>query len=67
MRTGVKAELHGGGIKDFWQKDNLAFGDEVVKELVGADFIGKGVVGQDGLGLGEAWLQTRDNRLRQRF
>ena len=67
MRTGVKAELHGGSIEDFWQKDNLAFGDEVDKELVGADFIGKGVVGQDGLGLGEAWLQTRDDGLRQRF
>ena len=67
MRTSVKAELHGGGIEDFWQKDNLAFGDEVVKKLVGADFIGKGVVGQDGLGLGKARLQTRDDGLRQRF
>ena len=67
MRTGVKAELHGGGIEDFWQKDGLAFGDKVVKELVGADFVGKGVVGQDGLDLGKAGLQTRDDGLRQRF
>lgn len=67
MRTGAKVELHGGGIEDFWQKDGLTFGDEVVKELVGADFIGKGVIGQDGLGLGEAGLQTRDDGIRQRF
>ena len=67
MRTGVKAELHGGSIEDFWQKDGLAFGDKVVKELVGADFVGKGVVGQDGLDLGKAGLQTRDDGLRQRF
>ena len=42
VRTGVKAELHRGGIEDFGQKDGLAFSDKVVDELMSIDFVWQG-------------------------
>ena len=52
MRTGVTAEFHRGGIKDFGQEDGLAFSDKVFDEMMGIDFVRQRVVGQDNPGIG---------------
>ena len=67
MRTGVKAELHRGGIENFGQKDSLAFFDEVVEKLMGIDLVGQGVIGHDDTGIDKMGTQTGNNGLRQLF
>jgi hypothetical protein len=52
VRTGVTAELHRGGIEDFGQKDGLTLSDKVIDELMGVDFVGQRVIGQDNPGIG---------------
>ena len=67
VRAGVKAEFHRGGIKDFGQKDSLAFCDEVVEKLMGIDLVGQGVIGHDDTGIDKMGTQTGNNGLRQLF
>ena len=67
VRTGVKAELHRGGIENFGQKDSLAFCDEVVEKLMGVDFVGQRVIGHDDTGIDKMGTQTGNDGLRQLF
>ena len=63
VRTCIVTEFHAGSIQDLWQKDGLTFGYEIIDKLMGTDLIWQGIVGHDGLSLGEAVLQTGDNGL----
>ena len=47
------------------QEDGLAGSHEVVDELVSADFVGQGVIGENHLGLSQARCQTGYDGLRQ--
>ena len=63
LGTGITTQFHALGIQDFRQEDGLALCHKTVEEPVSADFVREGVVGHDGLCLGEAGLQTGDNGL----
>ena len=63
----VAAEFHRRVVHHTGQKDGLALGNEVVDKLMGEDFVGQGVIGQDDTGVGQERTQTGDNRPGQLF
>ena len=65
LETGITTQFHVLSIDDTGQNDGFPRSKEIVEELVGADFVGEGIVSQNGTGLGKARLQTVDDRLRQ--
>ena len=63
--TRITTQFHGLIVEHLGQKDGLAFGQQIVDELTGADLVGQGVIGHHHAGIAQPLFQAGDNRERQ--